>query len=99
MSKCVSCGEDIPEGRVACSKCLKDDPAVIRAKEEKFNSEILKASGAAVAIGKIKTNVQLHFGDDPYSTDMVIYYYRKKPLSKFQIWMYKVCFGIRAENF
>ena len=99
MSKCISCGVDVPEGRIACSSCLKDDPAVIRAKEEKFNSEILKASGAAVAIGKIKTNVQLHFSDDPYGSDMVIYYYRKKPLNKFQIWMYKVCFGIRAENF
>ena len=99
MSKCISCGVDVPEGRIACSKCLKDDLAVVRAEEEKFNSEILKKSAVSCSIGKVKTNVQLHFGDDPYSTDMVIYYYRKKPLNKFQIWMYKVCFGIRAENF
>jgi hypothetical protein len=98
MSKCVSCGEDVPEGRIACNKCL-NDISTKHLREEKVNAEILKASGTGITVGKIKTNVQMHFSDDPYSTDMVIYYYRKKPLNKFQIWMYKVCFGIRAENF
>lgn len=98
MSKCVSCGEDIPEGRIACNKCL-NDISTKRLREEKINSEILKASSTGVAVSRIKTNVQLTFGDTADGTNFVVCYYRAKPLNKFQIWMYEVCFGIRAENF
>ena len=44
-----------------------------------------------------KANTGLAFGDGGGS-NFVVYYYRTKPLSKFQIWMYKICFGIRAKN-
>ena len=43
-----------------------------------------------------KPNTKLSFGDGNY--DLVITFRRTKPLNKFQIWMYKVCFGIRARN-
>ena len=42
-------------------------------------------------------NVNLHFGGYGRQ-DFIIQYYRKRPLNKFQIWMYKICFGITAEN-
>lgn len=44
-------------------------------------------------------NVELSFGEnEKYSPNFSITYYRTKPLNKFQIWMYNVCFGIRAKN-
>lgn len=42
-------------------------------------------------------NVTLDFGTEDY-TNFSINYYRNKPLNKFQIWMFKVCFGIKARN-
>ena len=42
-------------------------------------------------------NVTLDFGTEDY-TNFSINYYRSKPLNKFQIWMFKVCFGIKARN-
>lgn len=42
-------------------------------------------------------NVTLDFGTED-STNFSINYYRNKPLNKFQIWMFKVCFGIKARN-
>ena len=44
-----------------------------------------------------KPNVILNFGTEDY-TNFSITYYRNKPLNKFQIWMFKVCFGIKARN-
>ena len=44
-----------------------------------------------------KPNVILNFGTEDY-TSFSITYYRNKPLNKFQIWMFKVCFGIKARN-
>lgn len=53
-------------------------------------------------VGEIITpppaNTELSFGTDDYKTNFLVCYYRAKPLNKFQIWMYKVCFGIRARN-
>ena len=44
-----------------------------------------------------KPNVILNFATEDY-TNFSISYYRNKPLNKFQIWMFKVCFGIKARN-
>ena len=45
-----------------------------------------------------KNNTELSFSAGDETRNFVISYYRAKPLNKFQIWMYKVCFGIRARN-
>ena len=44
-----------------------------------------------------QSNVVLEFGSGDY-TNFSITYYRNKPLNRFQIWMFKVCFGIKARN-
>lgn len=45
-----------------------------------------------------KPNTELSFGAGDGNYDFLVCYRRAKPLNKFQIWMYKVCFGIRARN-
>ena len=45
-----------------------------------------------------KKNTELSFGEGDKTFDFIVSYYRAKPLNRFQIWMYKVCFGIRARN-
>ena len=45
-----------------------------------------------------KPNIELSFGANDGQNDFLVYYRRAKPLNRFQIWMYKVCFGIRAKN-
>ena len=45
-----------------------------------------------------KPNTELSFGASDGQYDFVINYCRAKPLNRFQIWMYKMCFGIRAKN-
>ena len=45
-----------------------------------------------------KPNTELSFGAGNGEYDFIINYRRAKPLSRFQIWMYKVCFGIRVRN-
>lgn len=45
-----------------------------------------------------KPNTELSFGANDGSYDFLVCYHRAKPLNRFQIWMYKVCFGIRARN-
>jgi hypothetical protein len=45
-----------------------------------------------------KPNTELSFGANDGQYDFLINYRRAKPLNRFQIWMYKVCFGIRARN-
>ena len=42
-------------------------------------------------------NVTLDFGTEDCS-NFSINYYRSKPLNKFQICMFKLCFGIKARN-
>lgn len=43
-------------------------------------------------------NTELSFGAGDGNYDFLVCYRRVKPLNRFQIWMYKVCFGIRARN-
>lgn len=43
-------------------------------------------------------NIELSFGANNGQCDFLVYYRRAKPLNRFQIWMYKICFGIRARN-
>ena len=43
-------------------------------------------------------NIELSFGDNDCNRNFIICYHREKPLNRFQIWMFKVCFGIRARN-
>lgn len=45
-----------------------------------------------------KPNTELSFGAGDGNYDFLVNYCRAKPLNRFQIWMYKVCFGIRARN-
>ena len=42
-------------------------------------------------------NTELSFGERD-GPNFLINYRRSKPLTKFQIWMFKVCFGIEAKN-
>lgn len=52
----------------------------------------------AQVIAPPKPNTELSFGAGDGNCDFLVYYRRAKPLNRFQIWMYKVCFGIRARN-
>ena len=45
-----------------------------------------------------KANTELSFGAGDGNYDFLVCYRRAKPLNKFQIWMYEVCFGIRVRN-
>lgn len=42
-------------------------------------------------------NTELSFGERD-GPNFLINYRRSKPLTRFQIWMFKICFGIRARN-
>ena len=42
-------------------------------------------------------NTELSFGERD-GPNFLISYRREKPLTKFQIWMFKFCFGIEARN-
>ena len=42
-------------------------------------------------------NVELSFGERG-GPNLLINYRRNKPLTRFQIWMFKICFGIEAKN-
>lgn len=81
-NQCVMCGAEMPEGGHICIKC---------------------ADGAAhpifvEAVEIPKPNTELSFGAGDGNYDFLVNYRRAKPLNRFQIWMYKVCFGIRARN-
>ena len=45
-----------------------------------------------------KPNIELSFGAYDGNYDFFVCYRRTKPLNRFQIWMFKICFGIRARN-
>ena len=45
-----------------------------------------------------KNNVELSFNGGHHEMDFIVGYRRKKPLNKFQIWMFNICFGICARN-
>lgn len=46
----------------------------------------------------LEPNTELSFGANDGNYDFLVNYRRAKPLNRFQIWMFKVCFGIRARN-
>ena len=52
----------------------------------------------AKAIEPLKHNTELSFGAGDGNYDFLVCYHRAKPLNRFQIWMFKVCFGLRARN-
>ena len=87
MDECVMCNAPLPTecGSMVCERCKKSS-------EEPLRFEVGKI------INPIKLNTELSFGAGDENYDFLIYYRRAKPLSKFQIWMYKICFGIRARN-
>ena len=60
--------------------------------EVKFVDEVLWCKPAP------KPNTELSFGAHNGEYDFVVSYRRAKPLNRFQQWMFKVCFGIRAKN-
>ena len=82
INQCVICGAEMPEGGHICTECADGAAHPI--------------FGEAVEIPKPNTELSFGAGDGNY--DFLVNYRRAKPLNKFQIWMYKVCFGIRARN-
>ena len=87
MNECVMCGAPLPEewDSMVCAQCKQnygDSPVHIVGK-------VTKPS---------KPNTELSFGANDGQNDFLVCYHRAKPLNQFQIWMYKVCFGIRARN-
>ena len=81
-NQCVMCGAEMPEGGHVCAKCA--DGAV----QPNF----------VEVVDFPKPNTELSFGAGDGNCDFLVCYRRAKPLNRFQIWMYKVCFGIRARN-
>lgn len=86
INQCVMCGAEMPfeEGQV-CNDCLQ------------------KIAMSPVTLiyeppEPPKPNTELSFGAGDEDYNFLINYHRIKPLNRFQIWMYKVCFGIRARN-
>lgn len=87
MPKCVICNDEVPEGHWVCPIC---DP------KNKFNQDEVHF---AKMYAPPSPTVQLSFGDEKTGApNFQINYYRKKQLNKFQIWMFKICFGITAKN-
>ena len=83
-NQCVMCGAEMSEGGHVCAKCM--DGAV--------QPNFIVGHG----IEQPKNNTELSFGAGDKTRDFIVGYHRAKPLNRFQIWMYKVCFGIRARN-
>lgn len=81
-NQCVMCGVEIPEGGHVCKFC---------------QTGAVQPSFVKV-VEPPKPNTELSFGADDENYNFLVCYRRAKPLNKFQIWMYKVCFGIRARN-
>lgn len=82
-NQCVVCGAAMPEGGHVCAKCAAGAVQPIH---------------FAQMITPLEPNTVLSFGANDGQYDFVVNYRRAKPLNRFQIWMYKVCFGIRAMN-
>jgi hypothetical protein len=83
-NQCVICGAEMPEGDQVCSQC----------KAGVFPSEMIVGYG----VEQPRNNIELSFGGGDKTRDFIVSYHRAKPLNRFQIWMYKVCFGIHARN-
>jgi hypothetical protein len=82
-NQCVMCGAEMPEGGHICTKCM--DGAV----QPNYFAQIIEPP---------KPNTELSFSGCYGNYDFLINYRRAKPLNRFQIWMYKICFGICARN-
>ena len=85
MNQCVMCGRELPEewDSMACVEC---------------RDGVIQQVQFARGIEPLKPNTELSFGAGDGQYDFLVCYRRAKPLNRFQIWMYKVCFGIRARN-
>ena len=85
MNECVMCGQQILDecGSMVCPQCIRD-------------ATIPKIATSAIEFPK--NNVELSFNGGNLEMDFIIGYRRAKSLNRFQIWMFKVCFGIRAKN-
>jgi hypothetical protein len=83
VNQCVMCGAEIPEGGHICTKCMNG---------------AVQLNRLAQVAAPPKPNTELSFGANDGKGDFLVYYRRAKPLNRFQIWMYKVCSGIRARN-
>ena len=86
MNECVMCNAPLPTecGSMVCEQCKKDSERPLPFE----TSRVIKP---------LKPNTELSFGAGE-NYDFLINYRRAKPLNRFQIWMFKVCFGIRARN-
>ena len=86
MNKCVMCGRELPEewSSMTCARCKVD-----------FHKDVMIVGHSIV---NARPNIELSFGADDKTRDFIVSFHRHKPLNKFQIWMYKACFGIRARN-
>lgn len=82
-NQCVMCGAEMPEGGHVCANCM---------------AGAIQPNLLGQVIEPPKPNVELSFGAGDGKNDFLVYYRRIKPLNKFQIWMYKICFGIIAKN-
>ena len=83
MNLCIMCLREIPEGRMVCPSC---------------ELEVDVSESKNIVVEFPLNNVELSFNGGESSMDYIISYRRAKPLNWFQIWMFKVCFGIRARN-
>ena len=86
MNECVMCGCKLPEEweSMVCERC-----------KVSFRKDVMVV-GRGIVIAR--PNTELSFGAGDKTRDFIVSFHRHKPLNKFQIWMYKVCFGIRARN-
>lgn len=82
-NQCVMCGAEMPESGHVCAKCAAGAAHPIQ---------------FAYVIEPPRPNTELSFGAYDGNYDFLVNYRRAKPLNRFQIWMFKVCFGIRARN-
>ena len=82
-NQCVMCGAEMPEGGHVCKFC---------------QTGAVRPNRLAQIVAPPKPNTELSFGANDGQYDFFVYYRRAKPLNKFQIWMYKICFGIRVKN-
>ena len=83
MNLCIMCLREIPEGRMVCPSC---------------ELEVDVSESKNIVVEFPLNNVELSFNGGESSMDYIISYRRTKPLNRFQIWMFKMCFGIKARN-
>lgn len=83
MNLCIMCLREIPEGRMVCPSC---------------ELEVDVSESKNIVVEFPLNNVELSFNGGESSMDYIVSYRRAKPLNQFQIWMFKMCFGIKARN-